>query len=96
MRNYIIKRLLLIPVTLLGILLINFAIIQMAPGGPVEHVLAQYRGMNTDAKSQLTSSVQMNSSTSRYQGAQGVPEELVKELKNNSVLINRYTNVFGK
>ena len=67
--------------TLLGILLINFAIIQMAPGGPVEHVLAQYRGMNTDAKSQLTSSVQMNSSASRYQGAQGVPEELVKELE---------------
>ena len=82
MRNYIIKRLLLIPVTLFGILLINFAIIQMAPGGPVEHVLAQYRGMNTDAKSQLTSSVQLNNNaTSRYQGAQGVPEELIAELE---------------
>lgn len=81
MRSYIIKRLLLIPVTLFGILLINFAIIQMAPGGPVEHVLAQYRGMNTDAKSQLTSSVQMNANSSRYQGAQGVPEELVAELE---------------
>lgn len=33
MRNYIIKRLLLIPLTLLGILLVNFAIIQLAPGG---------------------------------------------------------------
>lgn len=31
MRNYIIKRLLLIPLTLLGILLVNFAIIQLAP-----------------------------------------------------------------
>lgn len=81
MRDYIIKRLLLIPVTLLGILLVNFAVVQMAPGGPVEHVLAQYRGMNTDAKSQLTSSVQMNSGSSRYQGAQGVPEEMVKELE---------------
>lgn len=81
MRDYIIKRLLLIPVTLFGILLVNFAIVQMAPGGPVEHVLAQYRGMNTDAKSQLTSSVQMNSGSSRYQGAQGVPEEMVKELE---------------
>lgn len=81
MRDYIIKRLLLIPVTLFGILLVNFAIVQMAPGGPVEHVLAQYRGMNTDAKSQLTSSVQMNSGGSRYQGAQGVPEEMVKELE---------------
>lgn len=81
MRDYIIKRLLLIPVTLLGILLVNFAIVQMAPGGPVEHVLAQYRGMNTDAKSQLTSSVQMNSGSSRYQGAQGVSEDMVKELE---------------
>ena len=81
MRSYIIKRLLLIPITLFGILLINFAIIQMAPGGPVEHVLAQYRGMNTDAKSQLTSSVQMNSNTSRYQGAQGVPEDLIVDLE---------------
>ena len=36
MRNYIIKRLLLIPLTLLGILTINFLIIQTAPGGPVE------------------------------------------------------------
>nr|QJR98140.1 microcin C ABC transporter permease YejB [uncultured Alphaproteobacteria bacterium] len=81
MRDYIIKRLLLIPVTLFGILLVNFAIVQMAPGGPVEHVLAQYRGMNTDAKSQLTSSVQLNSGSARYQGAQGVPEEMVKELE---------------
>ncbi len=81
MRNYIIKRLLLIPVTLLGILLINFAIIQMAPGGPVEHILAQYRGMNTDAKSQLTSSVNLNTENSRYQGSQGVPEELIQELE---------------
>lgn len=33
MRNYILKRLLLIPLTLLGILAINFVIIQFAPGG---------------------------------------------------------------
>ena len=56
MRNYILKRLLLIPVTLLGILTINFAIVQLAPGGPVEYVLAKYRGMNVDAKSQFTAS----------------------------------------
>lgn len=96
MRNYILKRLLLIPVTLLGILTINFAIVQLAPGGPVEYVLAKYRGMNVDAKSQFTASADMNmeSSAAKYQGAQGVPEELVKELENNSVLTNRCTNVF--
>ncbi|MDR1026326.1 MAG: microcin C ABC transporter permease YejB [Lactobacillus sp.] len=83
MRNYIAKRMLLIPVTILGILLVNFLIIQLAPGGPVEHILAQYQGMNTDAKSQFTSSAQMNmnASESRYTGASGVPEEMIKELE---------------
>lgn len=45
MRNYIIKRLLLIPLTLLGILTINFLIIQTAPGGPVEHTLADRKSV---------------------------------------------------
>lgn len=85
MRSYILKRLLLIPVTLWGIITINFAIIQLAPGGPVDYILAQYKGMNTDAKSQLTSSVEMSSiqnvSDSKYVGAQGVPEDLVKALE---------------
>lgn len=86
MRRYILKRLLLIPFTLWGIITINFAIIQLAPGGPVDYVLAQYRGMNTDAKSQLTSSVEVNSQTAnsegaKYVGAQGVPDDLVKALE---------------
>ena len=83
MRNYIIKRLFLIPVTLLGILLINFIIIQLAPGGPIEHTLAKYRGMNVDSASQISSSVemQMNAQDNVYRGAQGVPEELIKELE---------------
>ena len=83
MRNYIIKRLLLIPFTLLGILAINFVIVQTAPGGPVEYILAKYRGMNTEATGTLTSSAQMNSSQAagKYQGAQGVPEDMIKELE---------------
>ena len=88
MRQYILKRLLLIPFTLWGIITVNFAIIQLAPGGPVDYVLAQYRGMNTDAKSQITgtadiqqSSSQTESSSSKYVGAQGVPEDLIKALE---------------
>ena len=83
MRNYIIKRLLLIPLTLLGILTINFVIIQMAPGGPVEYMLAKYRGMNVSATGNLSAAAQMDvsKSSSQYQGAQGVPEDLVKELE---------------
>ena len=92
MRRYILKRLLLIPLTLWGIITVNFAIIQLAPGGPVDYVLAQYRGMNTDAKSQITGTAEVNnasvnnsgassSSSSKYVGAQGVPEDLIKALE---------------
>lgn len=38
---YILKRLLLILPTLLGIILINFIVVQFAPGGPVEQIIAQ-------------------------------------------------------
>ncbi len=82
MKNYIVKRLLLIPFTLLGILALNFIIIQFAPGGPVEHVLAKYQGMNVDAKGQFSGNVNMASTTnSRYQGARGIPDEMIKELE---------------
>jgi len=80
MRNYIIKRLLLIPVTLFGILLINFAIIQLAPGGPVEYMLAQYKGMDTSATGNINSGAP-NLNAEKYQGSKGVPEDLVKELE---------------
>jgi microcin C transport system permease protein len=38
---YIVRRLLLIPPTLFGILLLNFTIVQFAPGGPVEQVISR-------------------------------------------------------
>lgn len=83
MSSYILKRLILIPFTVLGILSLNFIIIQLAPGGPVEHVLAKYRGMNVDATSNISgSSAQLvEKSASQYQGAEGVPEDLIKELE---------------
>ena len=83
MRNYIIKRIMLIPLTLLGILTLNFIIIQFAPGGPIEHTLAQYRGMNTDATGVISGKAQtfLENKNSKYQGADGVPEELIKELE---------------
>ncbi len=83
MRSYIFKRLLLIPLTLLGILAVNFIIIQFAPGGPIEHVLAKYSGMNVDATSAISGAAggTAPTSASQYQGARGVPDELIKELE---------------
>ena len=37
--TYFIKRLLLIPVTLFGIMILNFMFVQLAPGGPVEQMM---------------------------------------------------------
>ena len=44
MAAYIIRRLLLMVPTLLGILLVSFLVVQFAPGGPVERVIAQLSG----------------------------------------------------
>ena len=44
MAAYLLRRLLLVIPTLFGIILINFAVVQFAPGGPVEQMLAELRG----------------------------------------------------
>ncbi|MCP4394652.1 MAG: microcin C ABC transporter permease YejB [Alphaproteobacteria bacterium] len=56
MGTYIIRRLLLIPFTLFGIMLVNFIFIQAAPGGPVEQVIARVQGINADATSRFSGS----------------------------------------
>ncbi len=54
MGAYIIRRLLLIPLTLLGILTANFFIVQIAPGGPVEQMIAQVKGTAVDATARIS------------------------------------------
>ena len=49
MTAYIVRRLLLIIPTLLAILLVNFAIVQAAPGGPVEQAVARLQGIGGGA-----------------------------------------------
>ncbi len=53
MLNYIIRRLLLIVPTLLGIMVINFVVIQAAPGGPVDRLIAQLRGQGVAATERI-------------------------------------------
>ncbi len=54
MGSYILKRLLLIIPTLLGILFLNFLIVQIAPGGPVERMIAQLQGNDIDPTARFT------------------------------------------
>ncbi len=44
MTAYLLRRLLLVVPTLLGIIVLNFALVQLAPGGPVEQMIAEIRG----------------------------------------------------
>ena len=54
MGAYLIKRLLLIIPTLFGIMVINFAIIQIVPGGPVEQMIAQMTGTAVEATARFS------------------------------------------
>jgi microcin C transport system permease protein len=86
--GYIFRRLLLMVPTLLGILLVNFIIVQFAPGGPVERAIAQASGVGADVTTRFsgaagdagqTSSV--SETSSRYQGAQGLDPAFIAELE---------------
>jgi len=54
MFNYIMRRLLLMIPTLFGIILINFLIVQAAPGGPVEQMIAKAQGLGSDATARIS------------------------------------------
>lgn len=93
MTAYIIRRLLLIVPTLLGIMIINFAIVQFAPGGPVEQILAEMSGQVGEATErfaggQLGEAGQQDageapsgSAASQYRGAQGIDPAIIAEIE---------------
>ena len=92
MINYILRRIFLIIPTLLGILVVNFLIIQAAPGGPVEKVIAQIKGNEVSVTERFSSSggeqtnsaqnkIQSNFNDSKYRGSQGIDPDLIKELE---------------
>lgn len=83
MTTYILRRLLLIIPTLLGILALNFIIIQAAPGGPVEQMIAKLEGMEGGASERIGGSAraEVSSSNSQYRGKQGLDPELIAKIE---------------
>ena len=92
MIDYILRRIFLIIPTLLGILVVNFLIIQAAPGGPVEKVIAQIKGNEVSVTERFSTSggeqantaqnkIQSNFNDSKYRGSQGIDPDLIKELE---------------
>src|SRR5215471_9069556 len=93
MSSYLLKRVLLIIPTLFGIMLISFAIIQFAPGGPVERIIAQLTGTDVAATARIGGGqgdalqgarppgARGGETNSTYRGAQGLDPEFIKSLE---------------
>ncbi len=95
MAAYILRRLLLMIPTIIGIMAISFAVVQFAPGGPVERVIAQLQGTDVSATARITGGggdfAGMNTDPaggasgdpifSKYRGAQGLDPEFIKQLE---------------
>jgi microcin C transport system permease protein len=95
MSAYIIRRLLFMVPTMFGIMLVAFIVVQFAPGGPVEQVIAKLSGSDTGATSRISGSPsgdfgnrglaqggsQVDAVTSKYRGAQGLDPEFIQKLE---------------
>ncbi len=95
MGAYILRRVLLMIPTILGIMFISFVVVQFAPGGPVERIIAQLQGTDVSATERISGGgsdfagqQQAGNSGSpdaaigsKYRGAQGLPPEFIKELE---------------
>jgi microcin C transport system permease protein len=94
MTAYIARRLLLMIPTLLGVMVINFIIVQLAPGGPVEQAIALLTGEGSEITERITrggggdavgtaqtQSIGREGTSSRYRGAQGLDPEFIEELE---------------
>ena len=79
MAAYLLRRLLLIIPTLIGIMVVNFTLTQFVPGGPIEQVIAKVRGEG-DAFANIAGGGG-DSGGVEYAGAQGLPPEFIAELE---------------
>lgn len=90
MLAYIVRRLLLIIPTLLGIMIINFIVVQAAPGGPVEQLISQLTQTGVQATERVTHAggdfapggqQSGEQGTSGYRGARGLDPEFIAEIE---------------
>ncbi len=82
MGAYILRRVFLILPTLFGIMVVNFVLVQFAPGGPVEQIMAEATGMSMGATANVTAGATMGpSSSTSYTGGDGLDPEIVAELE---------------
>lgn len=94
MWTYILKRLLLMIPTLIGIVTITFVVTQFVPGGPVEQMVSQLRGRGASVEAGTASS------QGTYRGRQGVDAARVEEIKKlygfDKPAAQRYIQMLGQ
>jgi microcin C transport system permease protein len=82
--GYILRRLLLVLPTLLGIISINFAVVQFAPGGPVEQMIAELKGRGAGVTARMTgagASEVTAPSNSLYRGSAGLDPHIIAQIR---------------
>jgi microcin C transport system permease protein len=80
MGAYILRRLALMIPTLLGILVINFIVVQSAPGGPVEQMIYRMQGHGAESATARFSGGGSETSDNRY-GARGLPPDIIQRIE---------------
>ena len=83
---YAIRRVALIIPTLFAIMVVNFVIVQAAPGGPVEQMISKLKGSTVSATERVSGGAgelqpQATGSDTRYRGARGLDPALIKDLE---------------
>ncbi|HPI62925.1 MAG TPA: microcin C ABC transporter permease YejB [Alphaproteobacteria bacterium] len=103
MTSYLIKRFLLIIPTLFGIMLVNFIIVQLAPGGPIDEFIAQQRGHSGTLPGQLVGDnpetpgpMDPRSSAATRGIDPALLDELKKELGFDKPVVERFFWMMGK
>src|SRR3954470_12790532 len=94
MANYILRRILLMIPTIFGIMAISFVVVQFAPGGPVERIIAQIQGTDVSATARIgggggdfgagpaaNSGGSDAAFNSKYRGAQGLDPQFIADLE---------------
>ncbi|MEQ6888185.1 microcin C ABC transporter permease YejB [Halomonas sp. CS7] len=81
MAAYVLRRLLLMIPTLLGIMLLNFVIVQAAPGGPIDQVLARFQGLSSQASTRMEGGGGDVAAGGESRGARGIPPAFIEKLE---------------
>ncbi|ALM52506.1 microcin C ABC transporter permease YejB [Halomonas huangheensis] len=81
MAAYILRRLLLMIPTLVGVMLLNFLIVQAAPGGPIDQILARFEGLSAESSTHLGGGGDTLESSGTSRGSRGIPQQYIEQLE---------------